>query len=78
MKDKIERLIAEHFGLETVQEDDHLITDLGGDALDVIELVMELEEKFNIEISDLEAERMNTVQDVYDCVTNKLSDYSAV
>ena len=77
MKQKVEKLVAEHFGLDTVQEDDHLITDLGGDALDVIELVMELEEKFNIEISDLEPERMHTVQDVYDCVTNKLSDYSA-
>ena len=72
MKQKVEKLIAEHFGLETVQEDDHLISDLGGDALDVIELVMELEEKFNIEISDNEAERMHTVQDVYECVSRKI------
>ena len=72
MKQKVENLIAEHFGLETVQEDDHLISDLGGDALDVIELVMELEEQFNIEISDDEAERMRTVQDVYECVSRKL------
>ena len=72
MKQKVEKLIAEHFGLETVQEDDHLITDLGGDALDIIELVMELEEKFSIEISDNEAERINTVQDVCECVTGKL------
>ena len=72
MKQKVEKLIAEHFGLKTVQEDNHLITDLGGDALDVIELVMELEEKFNIEISDTEAERMHTVQDVNECVSRKL------
>ena len=72
MKQKVEKIVAEHFGLDTVQEDDHLITDLGGDALDVIELVMELEEKFNIEISDTEAERMHTVQDVNECVSRKL------
>ena len=72
MKQKVERLVAEHFGLDTVHEDDHLISDLGGDALDVIELVMELEEKFNIEISDNEAERMHTVQDVCACVSRKL------
>lgn len=72
MRQKVEKLISEHFGLESVQEDDHLISDLGGDALDVIELVMELEEKFNIEISDNEAERMHTVQDVYECVSRKI------
>lgn len=72
MRQNVEKLISEHFGLESVQEDDHLISDLGGDALDVIELVMELEEKFNIEISDHEAERMHTVQDVCACVSRKL------
>lgn len=72
MRQNVEKLISEHFGLESVQEDDHLISDLGGDALDVIELVMELEEKFNIEISDNEAERMHTVQDVYECVSRKI------
>ena len=72
MKQKVEKLVAEHFGLEKVAEDDLLIDDLGGDALDIIELVMELEEKFNIEISDDEAERMHTVQDVCACVASKL------
>lgn len=76
MKEQVEKLVAEHFGLGKVDADDHLIGDLGGDALDIIELVMELEEKFNISISDNEAERIHTVQDVYNCVTNKLTDYS--
>lgn len=77
MRQKVEKLIAEHFGLGKVDEDDHLVGDLGGDALDIIELVMELEEKFNIEISDLEAERLHTVGDVYSCVSSKLSNLSA-
>ena len=72
MKTRIEKLIANHFGFDKVHEDDHLISDLGGDALDIIELVMELEEKFNIEISDDEAEHMRTVQDVCNCVASKL------
>lgn len=77
MKNSVEKLVAEHFGLGKVHEDDDLITDLGGDALDVIELVMLLEEKFNITINDDEAERMRFVKDVYDCVASKLSDYTA-
>lgn len=71
MREKIEKIVAEHFGLGKVHEDDHLISDLGGDALDIVELVMELEETFNIEINDLEAEQIHTVQDVYECVVNK-------
>lgn len=71
------KLVAKHFGLEKVEEDADLFDDLNGDALDVIELVMELEEKFNINISDDEAERIRTVQDVYNCVAAKLPDLSA-
>lgn len=67
-------LVAEHFGLGKVHEDDDLIHDLQGDALDVIELVMELEEAFNIAISDDEAERLRFVKDVYDIVAKKLNE----
>ena len=64
-------LVAEHFGLEKVHENDHLVEDLGGDDLDVIELVMTLEEKFNITIDDDEAENIRTVRDVVECVQSK-------
>ncbi len=75
MKQKVEKIIAAHFGLGKVNEDDDLVHDLGGDALDVIELVMELEEKFNITITDDEAEKIRTVEDVCNCVNHKvLSD----
>ena len=67
-------IVAEHFGLGKVHEDDDLIHDLNGDALDVIELVMELEEKFNITISDDEAEHMRFAKDVYDCVSKKVDN----
>lgn len=66
-------LVAEHFGLPKVNENDHLVDDLNGDDLDVIELVMLLEEKFNVTITDDEAETLCTVQDVLNCVTSKAS-----
>ena len=78
MKQKVEKIIAAHFGLGKVHEDDDLISDLNGDALDVIELVMELEEKFNITISDDEAEHLRTVYDVCKCVDQKLNSDVAI
>lgn len=66
-------IVAEHFGLGSVDEEDDLTHDLNGDALDIIELVMELEEKFNISISDDEAEHLRFVKDVCDIVTNKVN-----
>ena len=65
-------LIAEQFGLGKVHPKDRLIEDLKGDALDSIELVMSLEEKFNIQISDREVDNLITVQDAIDCVTNSI------
>lgn len=64
-------LVAEHFGLGVVDEEDDLVHDLNGDALDIIELVMTLEEQFNISISDEEAEHIRFVKDVLNCVTSK-------
>lgn len=68
---QVEQLIAEHFGLDTVNEQDHIVEDLGGDDLDVIELVMLLEETFNITIDDEEAYNIQTVQDVNECLRRK-------
>ena len=76
MKQKIEasilKLIAEQFGLGKVHPKDRLIEDLKGDALDAIELVMSLEENFNIQIPDREVDNIITVQDAIDCVTNSI------
>lgn len=73
MKQKIEasilKLIAEQFGLGKVHPKDRLIEDLKGDALDAIELVMRLEEQFNVQIPDEKVDSIITVQDAIDCVT---------
>ena len=58
---------------EDVKLETSFIEDLGADSLDLIELVMALEEKYNIEISDENAEGMNTVDDVIRYVAKKTS-----
>ena len=40
------------------------------DSLDAIEIIMEFEKVFNIDIPDAEAEKVNTVSDIYDCLVN--------
>ncbi len=62
------KLVAEQFGLGKVHPADRLIEDLQGDALDAIELVMRLEEQFNVQIPDEKVDVIFTVQDAIDCV----------
>jgi acyl carrier protein len=62
------KLVAEQFGLGKVHPKDRLIEDLKGDALDAIELVMRLEEQFNVQIPDERVDVIVTVQDAIDCV----------
>lgn len=75
MSNKLEasilKLVAEQFGLGKVHPKDRLIEDLKGDALDAIELVMRLEEQFNVQISDEKVEHLITVQDAIDCVVKR-------
>jgi acyl carrier protein len=76
LKASILKLVAEQFGLSKVHPKDRLIEDLRGDALDIIELVMLLEAKFNIIISDIEADKVKTAEDVVDCVTARIANKS--
>ncbi len=63
LADEVKAIIAEQLGvkIEEVTEKASFIDDLGADSLDTVELVMALEEKFNIEIPDEDAEKMTTV-----------------
>lgn len=60
---KVIELVADQLGadLECVTDEARFINDLGADSLDVVELVMMLEERFDLVISDEDAERMQTV-----------------
>ena len=65
-------LISDNVGLNViVKEEDSLKDDLGLDDLDIIELVMTLEEEFNIEIDDSVTENFTTVQSIIDYLQSK-------
>ena len=62
----LKEIISKQFNckLEDIGLNSHLIKDLKADSLDVVELILSLEEKFNISIADEEAEKMLTVVDI--------------
>lgn len=66
--DKIKEIIMEKLGIEEnkVTMEANFINDLGADSLDQVELIMQLEEEFDIEISDEDAEKLVSVGKVYD------------
>ena len=68
--EKVKKIIVEQLGVaETaVTMEASFIDDLGADSLDIVELVMALEEEFDIEIPDSDAEKVVTVADVVDYI----------
>lgn len=68
--EKIKEIIAEklEIGIEQITDDAKFIDDLGADSLDVVELIMTLEDEFEIEISDEEAEKIVTVGNAIDFI----------
>ena len=66
ISEKVKSIIAEQLGvsLEEVQPSASFIEDLGADSLDIVELIMALEEEYDIEIPDEDAEKIQSVQDV--------------
>ena len=71
--DKIKSIIAEQLGVkaEEVTPESSFVDDLGADSLDTVELIMALEEEFNIEIPDEDAEKMSKVSDVIKYIEEK-------
>lgn len=68
--DKVKDIIVDQLGVEEdqVKLETSFTEDLEADSLDIVELIMALEEEFDMEISDEEAEKMSTVQDVVDYI----------
>ena len=68
--EKVKSIIVEQLQVaeNTVTEEASFIDDLGADSLDLVELIMALEEEFDIEIPDADAEKVVTVRDVVDYI----------
>lgn len=73
--EKVKSIIVEQLGVpaEEVNESASFIEDLGADSLDIVELVMALEEEYDIEISDEDAEKILTVGDAVSYITEHTS-----
>jgi acyl carrier protein len=70
MFDKIKAIIVDQLGVEDeeVTPEASFIEDLGADSLDIVELIMALEEEFEIEVPDEDAEKLMTVGDAIDYI----------
>lgn len=76
VEDQVRGIIAEQLGLkaEEIKNDASFVDDLGADSLDTVELVMALEEEFETEIPDEDAEKITTVQQAIDYITTRQGD----
>ena len=70
--EKVKEVIVEQLGVEdeNIKLDTSFIDDLGADSLDIVELIMALEEEFDMQIPDSEAEKISTVNDVVEYIKN--------
>lgn len=73
IEEKIKQLVADRLGIEPTFSLGSSFPDLGADSLDAVELIMALEDEFNIEIPDTESQKIKTVQMAVDAVKEKLN-----
>ena len=74
LEDRVSAIIVEQLGVtkEELAPEASFIDDLGADSLDIVELVMAMEEEFDIEIPDDDAEKIQTIEDVISYVKGKI------
>ena len=72
VEDRVKKIVSDQLGpsLEEVNSDSSLVDDLGADSLDTVELVMALEEEFDLEIADEDAEKISTVNEAVDYINS--------
>jgi len=76
VEDQVRGIIAEQLGVKVdeIKNDASFVDDLGADSLDTVELVMALEEEFETEIPDDDAEKITTVQQAIDYINSRKTD----
>ena len=73
IEERVKKIVAEQLGVkDDIANDSSFVDDLGADSLDTVELVMALEEEFECEIPDEEAEKITTVQLAIDYINTNL------
>ncbi|CEZ19674.1 acyl carrier protein (ACP) [Candidatus Methylopumilus planktonicus] len=74
IEQRVKKIVAEQLGTKEadVKNTSSFVDDLGADSLDTVELVMALEEEFDCEIPDEEAEKITTVQQAFDYINKNL------
>jgi acyl carrier protein len=74
IEERVKKIVAEQLGVkeEDIQNSASFVEDLGADSLDTVELVMALEEEFETEIPDEDAETITTVQHAIDYIDSHL------
>jgi len=72
IEERVRKIVCEQLGKsdEEVGNDASFVDDLGADSLDTVELVMALEEEFDLEIADEEAEKISTVQEAVNYINS--------
>ena len=72
IEDRVKKIISDQLGnsLDEIQIDSSFVDDLGADSLDTVELVMALEEEFDLEIADEDAEKISTVNDAVEYINS--------
>jgi len=75
IEERVIKMVAEQLGVkeEDVKAESSFVDDLGADSLDTVELIMALEEEFDTEIPDEDAEKITTVQQAIDYINNNLN-----
>ncbi|MHB1543841.1 MAG: acyl carrier protein [Gammaproteobacteria bacterium] len=77
IEERVKKIIVEQLGVkeEQVKPEASFVDDLGADSLDTVELVMALEEEFECEIPDEEAEKITTVQQAVDYIKAHIEEH---
>ena len=72
VEDKVKKIIAEKLSVDIAEvvPEASFVDDLGADSLDLVELIMSMEEEFDVDISDDDAEMLLTVKDAFDYIKN--------
>lgn len=79
IEERVRKIVAEQLGVkeDELKDSASFVDDLGADSLDTVELVMALEEEFETEIPDEEAEKITTIQEAIDYIESNINKEEA-